>query len=175
MSDQMSDLGRLHIINRFWLFTIIPCQTRCKIWSCFILSTGSDYLELSYVRPDVRFEHIIYRFWLFRIILCQTRCEIWACFILSTGSDYLQLSYVRPDVRSEHASYYQQVLIILNYPMSDQMWDLSMLHIIYMFWLFRIILRPNRYEIWACFILSTGSDYLELSHVRLNVRSGHAS
>ena len=130
MSDQMSDLGRLHIINRFWLFTIIPCQTRCKIWSCFILSTGSDYLELSYVRPDVRFEH---------------------------------------------ASYYLQVLIIYNYHMSDQMWNLCMLHSINSFWLFTIILYQTRCQIWAGFILSTGSDYLELSYVRLDVRSGQAS
>ena len=124
---------------------------------------------------DLGMLHIINRFWLFTIILCQTRCEIWACFILSTGSDYLNLSYVRLNVRSGHASYYLQVLIIYNYPMSDQMSDLSMLHIIYRFWLFRIIPCQTKCEIWACFIVLTVSDYLQLSYVRLDVRSGHAS
>ena len=119
--------------------------------------------------------HIIYRFWLFTIILCQTRCLIWACFIVLTVSDYLQLSYIRPDARSGHASYYLQVLIIKNYPMSDQMSYLGRLHIINRFWLFRIILCQTRCEIWACFILSTCSDYLELSYVRTDMRFEHAS
>ena len=47
MSDQMLNLGRLHIINRFWLFRIILRQTH--MW-------------------DLGMLHIIYRFWLLRII-----------------------------------------------------------------------------------------------------------
>ena len=88
------------------------------IWAGFILSTGSDYLELSYVRQisaDFILSTILIKAETFRITLRLTSGQIWACFEIWEKV----LSHFQGDIQYTHCTrlctYAEQDLFLTRY------------------------------------------------------------